>query len=137
MATLQEKIAISANSAVLFYLLNLPFTYKLTNRLFSNTLYNTKTNCPTTIGLLVHTLIFFLITFLTMGNLRERNLIKLKHSLTGTAIFFIVSSPMIYSLMSLLLGKQVASLGGCQTLLGSLLHALIYFSILLAIMYLP
>lgn len=137
MATLQEKVSISVNSALLFYILNLPFTYQLTNKLFSNTLYNTKTDCPTPIGLIVHTLIFFLITFLTMGNLQERTLTKIKHSLTGSAIFFIVSSPMIYSLMSLLFGKHLASLSGCQTLWGALFHAIVYFAILLAIMYLP
>ena len=85
MATFQKKLQISAGASFLFLIINLPQTYNLTNKLLP--WRTTQNGCPTHLGLLTHTLVFFIITFLTMGNAKVKTGIKLKHSLYGTLIF--------------------------------------------------
>ena len=63
--------------------------------------------------------------------------IKLKHSIYGTLIFFLIASPAMYSLVGSLLGKQFADTGGCPTVSGVVLHALVYGAALTGVMYLP
>lgn len=137
MATLTAKLSISFGSAVLFTLINLPQTYRLTNKLLPFNLYNTSTNCPTYIGLLLHTVVFFVLTYLSMGNSTIKSGIKLKHTLYGTLIFYLLSSPAMFSLIGSILGRQYASLSGCPTLLGVLFNAVLYCIFLVAVMYLP
>lgn len=137
MATLQQKVAISTSSALQFALLNLPFTYRLTNSLLPLATYDTTTNCPTNLGLLVHAIVFFLISFLTMGDPRERTLLKVKFSLYGTLIAFFLSSPSMYALTGSIFGSNIADANGCPTLMGVLLHAFVYFLALVGVMYLP
>ena len=72
-----------------------------------------------------------------MGNPRERTGIKLKHTLYGTLIFFLISSPAMYALINKVLGNQFADVNGCPTLMGVSLHAAVYCLALVAVMYLP
>jgi len=125
MATLQQKAMISAQSAVLFLAVNLPQTYKLTDSILPLKLANGS--CPTSLGVFVHTLVFFLVSFLTMGDPRKDTLGKLKHAIYGTLIFFFLSSPTMYSLT----GSR------CQTVGSVVLHTIIYFLALVGVMYLP
>ena len=81
MGSLQKKAMISASSALLFALVNLPMTYRFTNSVLPFSTYDTTTNCPTKFGLLVHAFVFFLISFVTMGNLKSRTWLKIKFSL--------------------------------------------------------
>ena len=134
MATLNQKLLISAGSAFLFTLINLPQTYKITNSLTDLNLYN---NCPTNIGVIIHTIIFFTLTFLSMSNANANVGTKLKHSIYGTLIFYLISSPPVFALINTILGDQYADINGCPTLKGVMLHSLIYFIILVLIMYLP
>lgn len=136
MSTLQQKALISLGSAALFAAVTLPKTYEVTNKLFKNT-YNVATSCATSQGRLLHTLVFFILTFLSMGDPRVNSATKLKHTIYGTLIFFLVSSPAMFSFTSSVFGSKVASPGGCPTLLGVLLHALVYAGVLIAVMYLP
>lgn len=137
MATLQQKLYISIGSALLFAFINLPQTYKLTNNLIPLNLFNEATNCPTAIGLIVHALVFFVLTFLSMGNPYEKTGIKLKHTIYGTLIFFLISSPAVFSLVGSILGNQIADANGCPTIMGVGLHAIVYCMALVAVMYLP
>lgn len=125
MATLQQKAMISASSAVLFLAVNLPQTYKLTDSILPGKLANN--GCPTSLGVFVHTLVFFLVSFFTMGDPRINTLEKLKHSIYGTLIFFFLSSPTMYSLT----GSR------CPSLQSVLLHTVLYFLALVGVMYLP
>jgi len=63
-----NKFLISVYAAVLFLIISLPDVYKLTNQylspLIGRPLYGA--NGPTMTGLLVHTLVFLLITRLSM-----------------------------------------------------------------------
>ena len=134
MATLNQKLTISIFSALLFTLVNLPQTYKLTNSLLPYNLYN---NCPTNIGLIVHTIIFFILTFLSMGNPSINTGFKLKNTIYGTLIFYLLSSPAMFSFVGSILGTSISNSNGCPTLLGIGLHALVYCAILVGVMYLP
>jgi hypothetical protein len=125
MATLQQKMQISAGSAILFMAVNLPETYRLTNKILPCKLIDG--NCPTSMGVFIHTAVFFLVTLLTMGDIRENTFEKLKHSIYGTLIFFFLSSPTMYSLTQ----------NKCPTFQGVLLHTFLYFIALVGLMYLP
>ncbi len=138
MASLQKKIMISLVSANLFLiinLINLPATYNFMNKI-GLSFYNKATGCPTHIGLIHNALIFFIISYITMGNSASKG-VKIKHSLYGTLIYYFVSSPALYSLMGKLLGNQIADVNGCPTTIGIILHSFVYFLILVAVMYLP
>jgi len=137
MTTLSAKISISFGSAVLFTLVNLPQTYRLTNKLLPFNLYNSSTKCPTNTGLLLHATVFFLLTYLSMGNPQINSGVKLKHTLYGTLIFYLLSSPAVFSLVGSVLGRRYASAAGCPTLMGVLFNAFLYFVFLVAVMYLP
>lgn len=134
MATFQKKLQISVAASFLFLIINLQQTYNLTNKLLP--WKTTQNRCPTHLGLLTHTFIFFFITFLTMGNSKVKKGIKLKHSLYGTLIFFMLSNPATYSFVAGLFGNQFAN-NGCPTLKGILLQTIIYCAFLITVMYLP
>lgn len=57
-------------SIIVFLIVSLPFTYKLTNRLLGNVVgrLSDQSGCPTPRGLLIHSLVFGLIIygFMTM-----------------------------------------------------------------------
>ena len=134
MSTFNQKLAISLSSAVPFVLVSLPQTYGITN-MFLNT-FTKSTNCPTALGILLHTLVFFLISYYSMRGPTPKGL-KAKFSFYGALIFFLVSNPVTYQFVRSLIGPSVASAAGCPTLFGILLHALVYAGILTAAMYFP
>tara|TARA_B100000787_G_C16196693_1_gene301418 strand:+ start:2250 stop:2702 length:453 start_codon:yes stop_codon:yes gene_type:complete len=150
MATLNKKILISLNSAFLFVLVNHPKLLSLGPRtvgkvekkfgITGNSLGPTNLNsvvCPTNIGLLLNALVFFSISYFSMGKAKINNGIKIKHALYGTLIFYLVSSPALYSVVGSIFGEAFSSKSGCPTLYGVLLHALVYFCLLVGVMYLP
>ena len=137
MATFQQKLFISLGSAALFALVNLPQTYRLTDSILPLNLYNQETNCPTAAGLVIHAIVFFALSFLSMRNSSVDTGTKLKHSLYGTLIFFLIASPAMFSVVGSILGNWVASPAGCPTLTGVLLHAVVYCMALVGVMYLP
>jgi hypothetical protein len=137
MASLNTKIIISLKSSILFLIINLPQTYQVMNNLFGEIFYNKQSKCPTNWGLIIHTLIFFTITYIGMSSINISNGIKLKHSLYGTLIFYIISSPALFSVMGSLLGNWVSTSSGCPTLPGILLHSVIFCMALVGVMYLP
>lgn len=124
MSTLNQKLMISIFSAVLFILVSLPQTYNLTNSLGLNTY---SMGCPTYTGLLLHAFVFFVLTYLSMWNSNASAGLKVKYSLWGTLLFFVISSPAMYSLMG----------SPCPTVPHIILHAAIYCAALVGVMYLP
>lgn len=137
MSTLQEKLTISVVSAILAITVNLPQTYEFTSRLTSLNLYDTIKKCPTNLGILVHTLVFFVLTYLSMWNSSQSIGLKLKYSLYGTLIFYLISSPVFFSFISSLFGNNVANSNGCPTTTGVLISGVIYCIVLVCFMYLP
>lgn len=137
MSTLQQKISISAGSALLFFLLNLPVTYRLTNSILALDIVNPFTMCPTATGLIIHAIIFFVITFLSMSSASFNAGIKFKNSLYATLIFLLIASPFMYSITGSIFGESIATSKGCPTFLGVLIHTIVYGAALVGIMYLP
>lgn len=66
--TQEQKILYSLKNGLLFLLISLPATYKLTNMLGSRIGYPyiDANGCPTMAGILVHTLVFTLVVYLSM-----------------------------------------------------------------------
>lgn len=138
MSTFNQKLSISLGSAALFALVNLPQVYKVTDSILPINLFNKETMCPTNVGLLTHALVFFALTFLSMrGAGYVSDGVKLKHSLYGTLIFYLISSPAMYSLVGSIFGSSVASSAGCPTVMGVVLHSLVFCAALVGVMYLP
>jgi len=86
MSTFKQKISISAGSGLLFFIVNLPFTYKL----FS---------LSTTYNILIQTIIFFIATYLTMGY-SENVPIKVGRTLIASVLFLLLSTPFINKLLN-------------------------------------
>ena len=126
MTTLEQKVNISISSACLFFLLNHPQSYKLFSKTFKLNLY--VNNCPTNSGILFNTLLFFIITYLTMGNPFKNQLFKLKNTTYGTLIFYMISSPAMYYL---------TNKDNCPSISMVLLHSIIYCLVLIGVMYFP
>jgi hypothetical protein len=62
-----KKLKYSFFSALIFFFISSPIMYQLMSRLNGNLFVVADVNgCPSNSGLLLHTLIFFLIIFLTM-----------------------------------------------------------------------
>jgi hypothetical protein len=66
----EQKAIISAISALTFFIISNPQMYMLTRGLLGRGLASPN-GCPTMLGLLVHTLVFFLITWGMMNIRRE------------------------------------------------------------------
>jgi hypothetical protein len=133
MSTFNDKLRISFGSGMLFALMNIPQVLSF----FENSLFNSDTNCLTNNGIIIQVLIFAIITFLTMGKSKLSTLTKVGHTTYGALIFFFVSNPVTYKLVSSVLGNWVSNQYGCPTLPGSILHTLVYIAILTSVMYFP
>ena len=100
MSTIAKKFSISLGSSSLFLILNLSNSYELFGKIINKNLINNK--CPTELGLLLNAFIFFIITYLSMGDPFKDQLFKLKNTTYGTLIFYMISSPAIYYLTNLI-----------------------------------
>ncbi len=69
MASTALKISATIQSIIIFIIISLPFTYRLTNRLLGGIIGKLAdaSGCPTTLGLIVHALVFGLIIYVLMG----------------------------------------------------------------------
>ena len=133
MSTFKQKFIISFNSMLLFYLLNLPETYSLTSQLIDRTLISF--NCPTDFGFILHTIIFFIITYLSMSTSKKiKNETKIKHSLYGTLIYYFVSSQQFYSFLNIIFNNYKYN---CPSNIGLIIQSIIYCIFLIGVMYLP
>lgn len=129
---MNKKLMSSLKAAVLFVLLNLPVVYQTTNKLFGNT-WDAAAQCPTNAGLLLHAGVFFLLSYLMMGKSGLSKADKMKQSLTGALLFAILSSPMAYKLVRNVL-PMVSSPSGCPSMVGVLIHGVVYTAALSGLM---
>jgi hypothetical protein len=65
MASTSVKISATIQSIIVFLLVSLPFTYKITNSLLGGIIGRLvdPSGCPTMLGLVVHSLVFGLIIY--------------------------------------------------------------------------
>ena len=63
------KISATIQSIIIFIIISLPFTYRLTNRLLGGIIGKLAdaSGCPTGLGLFVHAIVFGLIIYCLMG----------------------------------------------------------------------
>ena len=126
--------------AGLFGILNLPYSYKLSSNIIKNIIKTTDTGitgeCFNTTGLLIHTLLFFILTLalMSLNNVFNDNGVRssvwqlIKQAFCGTLLFYILSSKDTYRLVAERLNKDLVS-NGCPNNKGVLVHAGIYFLI--------
>jgi hypothetical protein len=69
MASTALKISATIQSIIVFIIISLPFTYKLTNKLLGGIVGKLAdaSGCPTGLGLFIHALVFGLIIYALMG----------------------------------------------------------------------
>jgi hypothetical protein len=68
MASVSVQISATVQSIIVFLIVSLPFTYKLTDSLLGGIIGRlaNSSGCPTTLGLIVHSLVFGLIVYALM-----------------------------------------------------------------------
>ena len=72
----QMKLSISLMSALLFFIVANPRTFKITTRIFGEKVASSA-GCPTLVGLLLHSLVFLLLTWCLMNiNIGKRELLE-------------------------------------------------------------
>jgi hypothetical protein len=136
MAILKQKLQISIGSSLLFLIINLPKTYELTSLITNLNLFNFDTKCRTSLGSILHLLLFFIITYLSMTNAKSSTGIKLKHSIYGTLIYYLISSPAFYSFINLLFNSSSSNIE-CPNIYSIILLSVVYCAALVGVMYLP
>jgi hypothetical protein len=69
MASSSVKISATIQCIILFILVSMPMTYRLTNHLLGGIIGSLADphGCPTGLGVVVHSLVFGLITYILMG----------------------------------------------------------------------
>lgn len=138
--TFNKRLMYSASAALIFVALSLPQTYNLTNMVVPTV---DARGCPSPVGLLLHTLVFFSVLFLLMKNITlvgkgKSNGLMAKYAFYSALIFFLLASSQMYSVTSSLLpGLGLTDLSGCPTVTGVLVHGVVYTLVLVAVMYFP
>jgi hypothetical protein len=62
---------------------------------------------------------------------------KIRYSAYSAIVFFIVSSPLLYTVVQALLGKVITiAVNGKPTLAGLIVHSVVFFAIILGMMHL-
>ena len=69
MPTTNQKLMATLLSVIVFIIVSMPFTYKLTNSILGGIggPLADSSGCPTLCGLVVHSIVFGIIIFLLMG----------------------------------------------------------------------
>ena len=130
MATLEQKVKISLGSSGLFYLLNSSSSFSFISKFLNLNLI--ENGCPTHQGIFVNTMLFFIITYLSMGDPFKKQLFKLKNTTYGTLVYFMISSPTVYYITN-----KILNLNECRSTVSLMIHSAIYFILLVGIMYFP
>jgi hypothetical protein len=132
-----KKLRHSAWAALVFVIVSLPQVYNVTNSVLPTAI----NGCPTPVGLLLHTLVFFAVLFFIMKTVTLRDTHKpsgllAKYAFWSALIFFFLSSREMYAVTGSVI-SGLADSNGCPTLTGVLVHGLVYVAVLVAVMYFP
>mgnify|MGYP000574958065 CR=1 FL=1 len=145
--SLIKKIQITIMVSLIFLAVSLPVTYKMTDKVItksSGKIYNKEKGCPTIYGQLLHTIVFGMIVFMMMffrGIVSGKGIrsvgVSIKHTIYSTLLYSVVSSPSLYMIMRENVSERIASATGCPTIVGTILHNVVYSVLLIILMYLP
>lgn len=66
--SIDKKISATIQSVIIFLIISAPFTYKITNSILGNIIGKLadSSGCPTTLGLIIHAIVFGLIVYSLM-----------------------------------------------------------------------
>jgi hypothetical protein len=124
MTELSTQVNISVFSAFVFFMVNIMRTKQ-------NNVYCTKK-----MQTLFLTLIFGILSFISMYRSDLDTKIKIKHSIYGALMFYFLSSSEFYVLINEIMGTSFASKNGCITLYGIILSSFVYCLFLIFMMQL-
>jgi hypothetical protein len=124
MTKLETQIKISCFSAFIFFVVNMM-------RIKQN---NDEYHCIEKTYLLKLTIIFCAISFLSMSGANIKTNVKLRHSIYGALIFYLLSSPAMHILINIMCGNDYSSAQGCPAVKGLILSAVIYCLFLIFMM---
>lgn len=139
-----NKFIWSSVGAAVFVMVSIPQLYSVSNSRAFGTLGKP---CPTPYSKFLHAGLFFLINFLIMavvsvasknGSDRLPMGLVAKYSFYATLLFFLVSSSDAYAVTSIIpkLSEKVDG-GYCPTIVGVLVHGVVFVLLLVAMMYMP
>ena len=131
MATLGDKIRISFDSSILFFIFNLPFISEIATSITG--INFSKDGCTTKLGFLLNTLLFFTSTYFTMNSPKHSKFLKLKHTTYSSLIFFFLSNPTTLHVFNLFFESFV----DCPKNGTIALHTIFYCILLVGVMYFP
>jgi len=132
----KKRFMISVLSALVFYLIMNPFTFKATRGLFGPWISDSS-GCPTFNGTLLHSVVYGIVIFALMlrpGSGGLPTFEKLKISVLSALLFYIISSPNLFKFVNKKVGGWVSDPKGCPTPQGSLLHTMVFLLITYAMM---
>jgi hypothetical protein len=138
---LKSKAFYSAIGALIFLVLSIPLSYKLTNSSYLST-YSDE--CPTPTGKFLFTILFFFVSYFMMkiaqsqmeDKSKKSDSLMLKYSFYSALIFFLVSSTDTYKLTGSI-HNGIANQNGCPSIGGIIVHTVVFFALLLLAMHLP
>lgn len=115
--------------AAAFIIFNLPQVFALTDKLLGWVVGPlVQSGCPTSLGLIVHALVFYLVLRWLFRDMAGSHMFALK----ATILFALISSPMAFRLVRNVL-KDVASATGCPTTKGLIVHGAVYAASLMLV----
>lgn len=125
MPELSKQINISVFSAFMFFVVNLLRIQKEDDNYF----------CTKQKELFLLTFIFGVMSFFSMCPKIDIKM-RLRHSIYGALIFFMLSSPSIFAIINGTLGNKYSSSSGCPTIYGIALSSVLYCLFLIMMMQL-
>lgn len=126
-----QKLRISLLSGATALAVSLPQVYNITNKAVSTF----ENGCPTAKGLLLHTLVFFVITYLTMMGSGLSNREKIKYSLYSALIYYFIFSNPLVNVLESVTGLELTN-GGCANTSGMAVQTVLYIASLYGVMFL-
>lgn len=132
-----NKLSYSALAAVVFIAVSLPVTYNLTDNLVNTVDFA----CPTAVGRLLHSAVFYAILYLLIKLLDRSgmsNSLVAKYAFYATLVYFLLSSQEVYAVTSQIPGLSgLTDYGGCPTTTGVIVHGIVFLVVLVLIMNFP
>lgn len=136
MLSTQNKLLYPIFGTLVFILASNNTASKLIEKMFAEDSI-IKNNCPTIFGHFVQSIMFFilmLVIMLLLNSQQSTFWTLTKYAFYGTLLYFILTTSEMYGLMAAISGGSTSDSFGCPTQRGVILHALIYFFIMLGIM---
>ncbi len=142
--SLGQKFYYAGLTALLFIAVSLPWVYEKTNSIGINTY---ASECPTPVGRFVHTFVFFALDYFMMKIMsaygsgpKKSDGMMLKYAFYAALIFFLLSSPELYSLSQYSYKGDMfvnAPGSGCPTYSGVIVHGIIFMFFMVLVMSFP